>query len=80
MDGMSTTLGSQSQEDWVMINNPSVDPYSVQAALDALLQMEAETSHLRRSYCDMCLKPCRTGLGGLCRACKELEYGERHDH
>jgi len=57
------------------VNNPSVDPYRVQAALDALIQIEAEK--VPQTYCDMCLKPCRVGPGGLCRMCHKLEYEER---
>ena len=64
------------QEEWI-VNGPSVDPYRVQAALDALIQIEAEK--VPQTYCDGCLKPCRTGPGGLCRACHRLEHSERYE-
>lgn len=78
MDGMPTSLADQQEpKEWSM-NSISVDPYSVQAALDALVQIEAEKTP--RTYCDMCLKPCRTGPGGLCRACHRLEHSECEDY
>lgn len=79
MDGYPTTLVDQQKSEESRMNYPSADPYSVQAALDALLQIQAEQQP-KIQYCDRCLKPCRVGPGYLCRSCHRLEHSEREEY